>query len=459
MASPDKKQSRYVRRQVPEAPAGKQRWSWYGPGLLWMLSSVGSGSVLFTPRIGARYGYTLLWAALIIIFFQWVWIREVGRYTVVTGKSLLDGYMDVPGPRAWAVWFIFVPQLLAAVVTIAGMAALSGSALMTALPGNQVVYGTILIIGCVALVVTGKYKRVEFVSSCLAGILVLVAVATAIAVFPSPGKLLSGLVPRVPTNPDLYFILPWLGFILSGAAGIMWFSYWVTERGYGGDVMSTRTEPVDDVEESRRNRLTAWMRVMSRTAFIGVAGGGCVVISFLILGAEVLQPQGVVPEGIEVAKDLTQLFSDVWGPIGYWFLLSGIVIALLGTILADQDGWGRTFADATHLIAPRAAMEKWAWLENRETLKNMYAVVFTAILPLIVFLAVRNPVDILSVAGIVAAVHTPVIVYLTLYLNWRRLPQAFRPGKFISAVMIISGLFFAVVAVMYMMKQLTGQAG
>jgi hypothetical protein len=44
------------------------------------------------------------------------------------------------------------------------------------------------------------------------------------------------------------------------------------------------------------------------------------------------------------------------------------------------------------------------------------------ILPLIVFFIVRDPVDILSVGGVVTTVHTPVVVFLTLYLNRVQLP-------------------------------------
>jgi len=85
-----------------DPPPGRERLKWYGPGLLWMLSSVGSGSVLFTPRIGSAYGYGLLWLLLVVVFLQWTMIREVGRYTVCTGRTLLDGFSDLPGPRGWA---------------------------------------------------------------------------------------------------------------------------------------------------------------------------------------------------------------------------------------------------------------------------------------------------------------------------------------------------------------------
>lgn len=72
-------------------------------------------------------------------------------------------------------------------------------------------------------------------------------------------------------------------------------------------------------------------------------------------------------------------------------------------------------------------------------MKNTCAIIFGAIIPLTVFFLVRNPVDILSIAGTVAAVHTPVVVFLTLYLNMKRLPKALRPGSFSISCMVLSG--------------------
>jgi Mn2+/Fe2+ NRAMP family transporter len=72
-----------------------------------MTASVGSGAVLFTPRIGSRYGYELLWLVPIVVFLMWVMIREVGWYTIATGKTIMDGYGKVPGPKGWAIWLIF----------------------------------------------------------------------------------------------------------------------------------------------------------------------------------------------------------------------------------------------------------------------------------------------------------------------------------------------------------------
>ncbi|WBB50272.1 Nramp family divalent metal transporter [Verrucosispora sp. WMMA2044] len=460
-----------LRSQAAPPPQGRQRLRWYGPGLVWMLSSVGSGSVLFTPRIGSRYGYALAWLALLTAVLMWVMIREVGRYTVATGRTILDGYRDLPGPRDWALWLIFVPQLVAAVVTIAGIAALAGSALMIELPGGQAVYAIGLIVLSCLLVVSGRYSGMEKVTAALSAVLVLAIVATAVRVLPSPGTMAGGLVPQLPSDFDLYFVLPWIGFILAGAAGIMWYSYWVASRGYGGavtgdgpDARNRSEKRVDPAERERR--VHRWLGVMGRAAALGVVGGALIILSFLVLGAELLRPQGIVPEGIDVARDLTGLLGDVWGDWGRWLLLVGIVIALWGTVLANQDGWGRTFADATIMITrldkdqPAAAGRLLAQvgrrlrlnLTDRETLKNAYAVVVVTALLILVFLLVRQPVDILSVAGVVAAVHTPVLVVLTLLLNRRHLPPELRPNAFTTTAAGFAAVWYGAFAAVYLLN-------
>lgn len=483
-----------IRSCTPKPPSRWEQLKWYGPAFMWMISSVGSGSVLFTPRVGSRYGYEYLWALLIVIFFMWVMIREVGRYTVVTGKTILDGYRDLPGPKNWAIWLIFIPQLVAAVVTIAGIAALAGSALMIAVPGTQLMYAAGLIILSAILVLSGRYNKVEQATSVMAGVLILAVVIAALQVFPEFGTLTSGLVPGIGDDFDLEFLLPWLGFILAGAAGIMWFSYWVAAREYGGpiednsqpespeDSNSLNYQEDEDFQKRRISRLKKWNRIMTTTAAIGVIGGGLVIIAFLILGAELLRPEGIIPEGISVAEDLTRLLSEVWGQFGYWLLLVSVVIALAGTILANQDGWPRMFADATLILAedqlnPDSTADEtrnnssdrrqsnggtnWksklvSLLQDRQTLKNIYILVTVTVLPLLVLLVVQNPVDILSVGGIIAAAHQPVVVGLTLYLNKTKLPKELQPGWLAFSVMILSGLFFTGVAVLYFMIELFG---
>jgi Mn2+/Fe2+ NRAMP family transporter len=346
--------NREVRDRVAPVPRGWEKFKWYGPGLLWMVSSVGSGSILFTPRVGSRYGYELLWAVFLVAFLTWVIIREIGRYTVVSGRTILDGYYSIPGPKGWAVWLIFVPGLASGVVVVAGIAALVGSALAIIIPDREAYFSVGIILISAVLVVSGRYKYLEKVTTVMAVVLVLSTFATAIAVFPGFSAYTGGLVPVLPEDFDAFFVLPWIGFLLAGAAGMMWYSYWVAARGYGGTVFEEESE--EDLHEQRRAEatkqqwLSSWVKVMGTAAVIGVVGATLVNLSFLTLGAELLGPRNVIPQGVRVAGEIAQLLSDVWGPAGSWILIAGIFTALWGSILANQDGWGRMYADATTML-------------------------------------------------------------------------------------------------------------
>jgi Mn2+/Fe2+ NRAMP family transporter len=447
-----------------------------------MVASVGSGSVLFTPRVGSRYGLDLLWIAILGAVLTWVIIREIGRYTVITGKTILDGYAGVPGPRGWAVWIIFVPGLASGVIMVAGLSGLVGSALMIALPGSQLMYGLAIIIASCVLVVSGKYQKLELVTSLMAIVLVLSAVATAAIVFPDLEKIGAGMMPTIPSDFDPYFVLPWVGFLLAGAAGVMWFSYWVAARGIGG-LVEEEDEGVVAGEGDRhagdsdagRKALHSWMATMSIAAGIGIVGGTIINISFLTLGAQLLAPLGIIPEGIDVAADLARLLSEVWGAAGFWFLIVGIVIALWGSVLANQDGWGRMYTDATRMLlglsgplkrptesgsdaqdvpgdgkrAGGAMSTLCRFAENRIRLKNTFIIGVLTAAPIVIFLLLRDPVNILSIGGIISAAHMPVVVFLTLYLNQFRLPKEFRPGVWWSSIMILVGLYYAFFAAFY----------
>ncbi|WP_209538946.1 Nramp family divalent metal transporter [Billgrantia sulfidoxydans] len=481
MTGKQQEQDAHFRERVPDPPQGRKRLKWYGPGLLWMLSAVGTGSILFTPRVASAYEYQLLWILLVVVLFMWVMIREMARYSIVTGRTMLEGMHTLSGPRNWAVWVIFVPQLLAASIGIAGLAAVVGSALGETLPGANTLYAMAMVVASTLFTATGRYSLIETFSRVMALALMVMAIVTAAIVFPGVAPLAEGLTPGWPENPDLYVILPWVGTILAGSMGIVWFGYWTATRGFGGGLQSR--EPDDEQPDDSREELDrtgpkphevrvaharGWIRTMTVTAALGVVGGLVVIFSFLVLGAELLAPEGIMPEGPEVAVDLTSIFSEVWGELGRYVLLAAIVIALGGSVLANQDGWGRSFADMT-LIVTRARRESdepglllkglnaldrrlpWPMFERR-WLKRLYIVGVTGIVPLLILLAFSDPVQVMSVSGIIAAAHTPFIALAALYVNRTRLPRQLRPGMAATATMTVAGLFYLGFAVLYLLN-------
>ncbi|HDR73890.1 MAG TPA: DUF1624 domain-containing protein [Methanoculleus sp.] len=177
--------------------------------------------ILFTPRIASLYGYTVLWTLVLAIFLKALLAREIGRYAVVTGGSLLHGFKNLPGPANWGIWVILLPQLIVAVATITGMAGAASSAIILLLPGGFIAWAAVFLLLSLTLVYIGKYRGVEYASIVMALIIIAALVITAGYVFPGAGPLAAGLVPVLPDTVDFSELLPWIGFMMSGAAGLI----------------------------------------------------------------------------------------------------------------------------------------------------------------------------------------------------------------------------------------------
>jgi Mn2+/Fe2+ NRAMP family transporter len=429
---------------IPHPPQGWARLLWLGPGFLWMVSAAGSGELLFTPRIGALHGYALLWAMLVAVTLKWFINREVGRFAVCTGQTLLQGFSTLPGPRGWAVWAILVPQLFVAVTAVAGLAGGAATALILVLPGPPALWMIVSVVASTALVAFGKYTTIERAATFIGVSVALAAVAAAIAVRPDAADLVSGLRPRLPDDVDYAEVLPWLGFMLSGAAGLIWYSYWTVAKGYGipqqpGERHSTRPK----VSEADIRRLRGWLGQMTLDNTVAVVGTVLIAGAFLILGAELLRPRGLVPEEQRVAATLGRLLGDVWGPAGYWFMVAGVFIGFWDTVLSDQDGHGRMFSDGSRLLIP-------ALRAYPETIvRRAFVIGLVTVLPIGVYLLIGEPVELLKIAGAIEAGHIPIVTFLTLYLNRTQLPAPLRPGVLSTAAAAAAGLFFAGFATYY----------
>jgi Mn2+/Fe2+ NRAMP family transporter len=428
--------------------------AWLGPGFLWMVSAAGSGELLFTPRIGALYGYTLLWALLAAVALKWFINREIGRFSVCTGKSILEGFRTIPGPRDWALWLILVPQLLVATATIAGLAGAAATALALVLPGDVRLWMAGSVLASTALVLWGRYRGVERAATVIAVALGVASVAAAATVFPRPGALGAGLVPGGTPDVDYAEVLPWLGFMLSGAAGMIWYSYWVLAKGYGAggaDGEGPRIDP-NRLGAGDRARLRGWLAQMTLDNTVAVVGTLVVTLAFLILGVEMLQPRGLLPEEDRVAEVLGRLLGGMWGPVGFWFMVAAVFVGFWDTVLADQDGFGRMFANGTRLLAP-GLRGRWA---DEALLQRTYLLVLLTVLPIGLYLAAGEPVGLLKLAGAVEAAHIPVVAGLTLYLNRRRLPEGLRPSWPTSVCTVLAAIFFTAFAGVYVLQLVSG---
>lgn len=444
-------------RPVPAPPRGWWKHIiWLGPAFVWMVSAAGSGEVLFTPRIGAMYGYALLWALIAAVTLKWFINHEMGRFAVCTGGAIMYGLSRLPGPKNWAVWFMLLPQLMVAVSLTAGMASAAASATVLLLPGSVTLWMIILTVAASALVLFGHYGAVEKTATVLALALGVAGVTAALWVGPDYPALAAGAVPSIPHDVNYSEILPWLGFMMAGAAGIMWYSYWITARGYGaaGATEEDSHDTIDpcQIPDEQRQSLRGWIKQMTLDNTVAVVGTLLPTIGFLILGAELLRPEGLLPEGQDVAETIGKLLGGVWGPFGFWFMVGGMFIAFWGSLLSQQDGFGRLFADGTKIVLKQfGAKGRWT---KRSWLQAFYVIVLVTILPIVLFMFIGEPVVLLQIAGTIEAVQLAVLPPVLLYMNRTQLPKDLRPGWTLWIGTVLAGLFFLAFAVVLVLQRI-----
>jgi len=440
------------RETVPPAPSGREMLYWIGPGIIWMISAIATGELIFTPRIASLFGYTVLWMLLIAIFLKALIAREIGRYAVITGSSLLYGIKQFPGPRNWGVWLIILPQYVVAVATVTGMAGATGSAIILAIPGDFRFWGFIAIIASGLLVLLGKYRGVEYASIAFSIAITIALVITAALEFPGVGVVATGLVPAMPPDPDLAELLPWLGFMMSGAAGLIWYSYWLAARGYGAafHIRSEEAEPIDyeALTGEERARLKQWIKAMTGATATSASIVLILLIALLILGTELLRPEGLLPEGPEVTAVLSMLLGETWGIAGAALMIIASFFAFWSTIIANMDGWGRMQGQGSIFIARQFKLGGRA--TSLRFYRYLYIIGLMGVLPAILFFIIPEPVQFLIVGGIVEAIHIPVVAFSVLYLNWRTLPQELKPSKTVILLMLAAALFFVYFAGFYL---------
>lgn len=171
----------------------------------------------------------------------------------------------------------------------------------------------LIVTGAAVLILqTGKYhvvERVEVIGITLKTVITFgLALALPFTAFGyGTGQLADGLSFQIPAG-TVGIALAMFGITGVGADEMTTYTYWCLEKGYA------RWTGPDDGTEQRAQRAEGWLKVMRLD--VGVSWIVCTVctLSFYVIGASVLHPQGLVPEGNDMITTLSHIYTDTLGP-------------------------------------------------------------------------------------------------------------------------------------------------
>ncbi|KPJ88038.1 MAG: hypothetical protein AMS18_13870 [Gemmatimonas sp. SG8_17] len=415
-----------------------------GPGLIISANVVGSGELIATTLLGAEVGFILLWFIVFSCFIK-VFIQvELGRYAISEGVSTLDALNALPGPRLIVSWcvILWTAMYVGTLFQLSGMLGTVGQVFDLLFRTDPAAWThtlwVILTAGAIGLLLfVGRYKLIERFSIAM---VVFFSFTTLAAVFAlqatkwsiSAEQIRSGLVFGLPADTAIAFVV--FGITGVGASELIYYPIWCLEKGYARYV-GRRDDSPEWVERAR-----SWIRVMNVDAWVSMVIYTITTIAFYILGAAVLHGSGADVTDSNLMAQLSTMYTETFGTLGFWIFLSGAFMVLFSTMFVATGANARLFADASRLYR----VLRFRTDEHRQSLVKFTCIGIVVFLS-IVYLGTGQPVTLVLIGGFAQALMLPFLGFAALYFRYRVVHPQLRPGRSWSVLAIISFLSLVVI--------------
>ena len=395
-----------------------------GPGLIITASIVGSGELIMTTKMGAEAGYTLLWflvlGCIVKVFVQ----IEIGRYTICSGSTTLETLDIVPGPRfrvSWLAWFWLIMYVLVLCQVSGIVSAVANIFASRTGPESDRVWAAIVAASCALLLVAGRYRLVERVSTVMVFCFTLATVLAVAALYwtdyaVSWEQVRAGFAFELPASLTTAFGA--FGIIGVGASELIYYPYWCLEKGYARFV-----GPREDTD-AWRERARGWIRVLILDAWVSLVVYTGATIAFYVLGASVLHARGEEVLDSDLISTLSIMYSETFGPAGLWIFLVGAFMVLYSTFFVSTASNARLFADALSVFG----VHRFRDARQRLLTVKAASVLIPAVAFVILVLWPNKPVTLVFVGAIAQALMLPFLAAAAIYVQRRRLDPLLRPG-------------------------------
>lgn len=423
----------------------------------------------------AKYGLTFLWLLLPAALLQWPLTIEIGRYTMLTGESIFQGLIRLNRFLGIVLWILMTLSFLwfGAFASAGGtaLAALTGFPPGWSARGQTLfwAYGSIAVFVVAVLFSRVIYVVIERFMEGMAivtviGLLWACATPEVLAAVPEFFRALvmgpRGPMPRPWEGADATKLLTTITFTGLGGFWTLFYSYWLRDKGAGMAAHVGRiTGPITGKPESipavgflpaetaeNQTRWPEWRRYLTIDAGIGIGGNILTTLITCLLAYALLFPNGLLPDGYELAVVQSRFFEVSWGWMGRVVFLLVAAAFLSDTWLVTADAVSRIQADIVTTLFPRARrwhMRQWYY-------------VFFALLTVVTSLTMllESPGPLILASAVIGFIGTLIFSVAILILNHRllkrELPTWARPGPVARWTMTFACAAYGALAVAYL---------
>ena len=445
-----------------------------GPGVIFMALAQGSGELIWWPYIIAKYGLSFLFLLLPACLLQFPVTYEIGRYTVLTGESIFQGFIRLQRHFGFFLWILMTLSFL----WFGAFAAAGGTSLaaLTNFPAGWSPRGQTLFWGYASMAVfLVAILLSKVIYQLVEGFMWGVALLTLIGLLWASANTeslhaLPGFV-RGLFVPDLSMPRPWdsadatklltaITFAGLGGFWTLFYSYWVRDKGIGmAHYMGRLTGPITGKAEAipasgfvpgkdeGLAHVRRWRHYLFWDISIGIGGNLLTTLMTCLLAYALLFPKGLLPQGYELAVVQSRFFEVSWGVLGRFLFLIVAAAFLSDTWLATVDAVSRIHTDCLFAFFPKA---------QSVSVRSWY-LIFLFLLTAITSatMGAAEPGPLILISAVIGFVGTVLFSVALIFLNHvylpRYLPGAARPGRLNLIFLCVSCVAYFLLAVGYLL--------
>lgn len=426
-----------------------------GVSLVSLGLGLGSGEFILWPLLMVTYGYGILWGALLGISIQLLLILEVQRYTSVSGEDFVSGVYRLHR-------FLPFIVLLSSVLGFGwpGFAASGSELLVDVFPSISSLgdlLPPLLLVGCAMVLLVGRnvYSKLEPLQSAIVifSFVLLTYFAVQMVQFSDVKEIAVGLIGRgngfrfFPEGLDMSTFLGAIAYAGTGGILILSQSFYTIEERHGMTryfpVLSLWSKKIENIpnvvasedSDSIKNfRGLRRFQVFENTVFFWLLGL-LTIIALGFLAHTLLKGMDFVPHSLDFLRVEAEVIGLRWGNLfGKVFLMVGF-FALISVQIGIYDITGRITVNI---------LKKYKRFEmvTRSSIYVYSILVQLAIGVVLLSLGFSEPVWLLVTGAVINAVSMAIVAVITVILNSRDIPVSYRPGWWISVLLILSALFY-----------------
>ncbi|HJO02505.1 MAG TPA: Nramp family divalent metal transporter [Acidobacteriota bacterium] len=438
----------------PPSLTPRSLMGYFGPGIILMMTGIGTSHLVTAPTAGGRFQFALLWCIPVAYIFKYYGFEMAFRFTNATGKSLLEAYGTAW--RKWPLWYVLMTTLVQCAIGQAGRLIAASAVLYSVftvslgLPLPLGAYAVVLGAASVAVLLSGSYRSVENVAKAAAIALCLSTIAVYL-VRPAPLDALQHFwIVETPVGSWL-LIAAFLGLLPTGLDVSLQASEWgkakragmshirpeLERRGLAKpfDPFSSAKEDLavdpDRLPDTAQEYCRQWFRISLWDFRLGHVVSFAMACIFLLLAAVWLYPSPV--EGRAVMGEIAGIFTNSVGPWMMAVFLTGAFAATFSTAFNYFDGWPRVVgACCRNMFHSTARLQGIGrddlTEEHRREWSSEYNIYratmfFSLISAVAIVIGLPRPVFLVLVASALAFFVAPAIFFLNLYYCLTVIPK------------------------------------